>query len=83
MSQPKSADPLASVPAQKPRTNVYTMMLLLSLVAIITAIVVLSMALKEYGPLGPDGKRMFTLQPWKTSAAELAAPLPSGDRRLA
>jgi len=38
------------VVVQKPRTNVYTMMLMLSLFAIITAITLLAMLLNQYKP---------------------------------
>ena len=48
MSLPSSANPI--VPAQKQSTNIYTMMLVLSLICIITATVVLSMELKRFEP---------------------------------
>jgi len=38
------------VPAQKQPTNVYTMMLMISLIAIITATVLLAMELKRFEP---------------------------------
>jgi len=59
------------VTSQKPRTNIYTMMLLLSLIAIITACVLLWMALKKYG----DWPQ------WKISQAPAASATlyPGGD----
>lgn len=48
MSLPSSANPI--VPAQKQPTNVYTMMLILSLFAIITGTVLLAMELKRFEP---------------------------------
>lgn len=51
MSLQNSAGPeLASTPVeQKPRANIYTMMLVMSLCAIIVAIIVLWLELKSYG----------------------------------
>jgi hypothetical protein len=48
MSLPSSANPI--VPAQKQSTNVYTMMLMVALIAIITATVLLAMELKRFEP---------------------------------
>jgi hypothetical protein len=48
MSLPSSASPL--VPAQKQPTNIYTMMLILSLIAVITATVLLAMELDRFKP---------------------------------
>ena len=48
MSLPSSANPI--VPAQKQPTNVYTMMLMISLIALITATVLLAMELKRFEP---------------------------------
>jgi len=48
MSLPSSANPI--VPAEKQPTNIYTMLLLLSLIAVITANVLLSMELKRFDP---------------------------------
>ena len=56
MSQPSSI----SIRAEKQRTNVYTMMLVISLIALITASVLLSMELNRFG----------TWPPWNTSAAK-------------
>ena len=48
MSLPSSANPLP--PAEKQHTNTYTMMLILSLFAVITATVLLAMELKRFEP---------------------------------
>lgn len=48
MSLPSSANPI--VPAQKQPANIYTMMLMLSLICIITATVLLAMELKRFEP---------------------------------
>ena len=48
MSLPSSVNPLPA--PQKQPTNVYTMMLILSLFAVITATVLLSMELKRFDP---------------------------------
>ena len=48
MSLPSSANPI--VPAEKQPTNIYTMLLLLSVIAVITATVLLSMELKRFDP---------------------------------
>lgn len=49
MSQPSLASPGSEGPAQKQRTNVYTVMLVIALIAIITSCVVLYMELKRWG----------------------------------
>ena len=49
MSQPSLASPGAEVPAQKQRTNVYTMMLIISFICIVTSCVLLYMELKRWG----------------------------------
>jgi hypothetical protein len=48
MSLPNSANVI--VPGQKQPTNVYTMLLMISLIAIITATVLLAMELKRFEP---------------------------------
>lgn len=48
MSLPGSANPI--VPAQKQGTNIYTMMLILSLLAVLTATVLLAMELGRFEP---------------------------------
>ena len=48
MSLPSSANP-AGVPAQKPGTNIYTVMLILSFCFIVTATIVLSLELAKFG----------------------------------
>jgi hypothetical protein len=72
VSQPKSVDLSTGLPAQKPRTNVYTMMLLLSFVAIIVAVVVLWAALGEYGDF-PQ---------WETGTSSWLAPTPAAPPSL-
>ena len=49
MSQPSLASPGADVPVQKQRMNVYTMMLIISFICIVTACVLLYMELKRWG----------------------------------
>ena len=50
MSQPSSANtPRAAVQTQKQKTNVYTVMLFLSFVAIVLACVLLWLELKQWG----------------------------------
>jgi len=49
VSQPSLASPGAEVPAQKQRTNVYTVMLIISFICIVTSCVVLYMELKRWG----------------------------------
>ena len=48
MSLPSSANP-ASPPAQKPGTNIYTVMLILAFCFIVTATIVLSLELAKFG----------------------------------
>lgn len=48
MSLPNSANP-ALPPAQKPGTNIYTVMLILSFCFIVTATIVLSIELSKFG----------------------------------
>ncbi len=45
-------DPPRGVIVQKPKTNIYTIMLLLSLIGMITACVFLYLELEEYGGFG-------------------------------
>ena len=52
MSSPKSETSRSAV-AQKPRSNIYTVMLLLSLVAIITACILLYAELRKSGDWPP------------------------------
>ncbi|MFV1968220.1 MAG: hypothetical protein ACC628_22585 [Pirellulaceae bacterium] len=51
MSQPNLVDPAgpAEVPAQKQRTNVYTVMLIISFFCIVTACVLLWLELNRWG----------------------------------
>jgi hypothetical protein len=49
VSQPSLASPGADVPVQKQRMNVYTMMLIISFICIVTACVLLYMELKRWG----------------------------------
>ena len=49
MSLPSSASPQPIAPIVKQSTNIYTVMLLLSFLAIVTASVVLYLNLQEYG----------------------------------
>ena len=48
MSLPNSANP-AGPPAQKPGTNIYTVMLILSFCFIVTATLILSLELAKFG----------------------------------
>ena len=48
MSLPNSANP-AGPPAQKPGTNIYTVMLILAFCFIVTSTVVLAMELNKFG----------------------------------
>ena len=50
MSLPSSASPTtAAAPTQKPGTNIYTVMLMLSFLAIVIACAVLAMELNRFG----------------------------------
>lgn len=49
VSQPSLANPGAPVPAQKQRTNVYTVMLIIAFIFIVTSCVLLYMELKRWG----------------------------------
>jgi hypothetical protein len=57
--QPSSAKP-AAAPVQKQRINVYTMMLILSFIALVTACILMYMELQSYG----------TYPWWKTDRAK-------------
>ena len=48
MSLPSSANP-AGPPAEKPRTNIYTVMLILAFCFIVTATIMLSLELAKFG----------------------------------
>ncbi len=50
MSKRKSVDNSDGVLVQKPRANVYTMMLILTLIAIVTAAVLMYLARERYAP---------------------------------
>lgn len=50
MSLPSSASPQPVAPVVKQSTNIYTVMLLLAFVAIVTASVVLYLNLQQYEP---------------------------------
>lgn len=50
MSLPNSANPQQPA-TQKPGTNVYTVMLILSFCFIVTATVILSLELAQFGPI--------------------------------
>ncbi len=68
---------------QKPRANIYTMMLVISLFAIIVACIVLWMELKQYGDfpwwdtkgVGPAATSLAPMVPELTPRIELAAHL--------
>lgn len=64
MSQPSSFNPSGSVPVQKQRFSVYTMMLIMSFLALVTASLLLYYELQLYGG---------GTQPWNTSGAAPAA----------
>ncbi len=49
MSLPNSANPQPAPPVVKQATNIYTVMLLLAFLAIVTACVVLYLNLQQYG----------------------------------
>jgi hypothetical protein len=49
MSLPSSANPQPVAPVVKQATNIYTVMLLLAFVAIVTASIVLYVNLQQYG----------------------------------
>ena len=66
MSSPKS-ETLRGVVAQKPRSNVYTVMLFLSLIAIITACILLWLELNRFG----------SWPPWKTTGVGVVEPPPA------
>lgn len=66
MSLPSSANPM--MPQEKQKTNVYTVMMILSFLALVTGTVVLSMELNRYGEY-PWWKASAT-----TSGAPAAAP---------
>jgi hypothetical protein len=61
MSQPSSISGISGIqrPAEKQQTNVYTMMLILSLIALTTASVLLAMELQR-----------FPWPPWQTQSAQ-------------
>lgn len=62
MSLPSSANPM--MPQEKQKTNVYTVMMILSFLALVTGTVVLSMELNRYGEYPW----------WRASAATSGAP---------
>ena len=66
--QPRSASDVGAVPVQKQRFNVYTMMLVLSFIAITTGCILLWAELSTYMEEGS------TCPPWNTSAARVTAP---------
>ena len=63
MSQPGLANPQASSP-QKQRFSVYTMMLIISFISLVTGSIILAYELKQYGPGWP---------PWSTVEANVSA----------
>ena len=66
MSQPNLAKQPQEAPTQKQKTNVYTVMLFISFVAIVTAIVLLWMELQQWGDFPW----------WDTEDAKVAFNLP-------
>lgn len=72
MSKRKSADNSDGVLVQKPRSNVYTMMLILALISIITATVLLWLQMERYAP-----------DYWKVKGVSHAASVERSDAPLA
>jgi hypothetical protein len=67
VSQPSSVSPVgAEIPAQKQRADVYTVMLIISFICIVTATVLLYAELERWG----------SYPWWKTSDATASAILP-------
>ena len=71
MSQPSLASPGADVPVQKQRMNIYTMMLIISFICIVTSCVVLYMELKKWG-----NRPWWNTQDAKPRAASIG-PMPT------
>lgn len=67
VNQPVVSQAVVTQPVEKQRTNIYTMMLILSFLALVTGSIVLSM----------EWQKFDTDPPWNTSAANpQAAPQP-------